>query len=206
MADEPYASVPNRHTKIVVDGFTSQEYAINTGIPQGSPLSPILYLFYNADFIDECNREANTTSTGYIDDTAILAWGNTAAETCSTLSRVLEKAHLLPIEQQIWKHNADVITRLLSSKHMAYILNLQSQFHPSSPHFGDTAQRPTIDKSADKARSRHDREHEKDQSLSIYTDGSGIEGEIGAAAVCIFLRMRIACKVSSRQTGALTLF
>jgi hypothetical protein len=82
----------NRHTRIAVDGFTSQEYAINTGIPQGSPLSPILYLFFNADLIDECNREANATSTGYIDDVAILAWGNTAAQTCSTLSRVLEKA------------------------------------------------------------------------------------------------------------------
>lgn len=31
-------------------------------------------------------------STGYIDDVAILTWGNTTEETCSTLSRVLEKA------------------------------------------------------------------------------------------------------------------
>ena len=67
----------NRHTSIVIDGFRSKEYQINTGIPQGSPLSPILYLFYNADLIDECNREANAMSTGYIDDVGILAWGKT---------------------------------------------------------------------------------------------------------------------------------
>jgi hypothetical protein len=61
-----------RHTSINVDGFRSQEYAISTGILQGSPLSPILYLFYNADLIDKCNQETNTMSTGYIDDVGIL--------------------------------------------------------------------------------------------------------------------------------------
>ena len=37
---------------------------------------------------------------------------------------------------------------------------------------------------AESARARHDREHAKGDSLSIYTDGSGIEGEIGSAALC----------------------
>jgi ribonuclease HI len=41
-----------------------------------------------------------------------------------------------------------------------------------------------IDNDADKARERHDHECAANKSLSIYTDGSGIEGEIGSAAVC----------------------
>src|SRR5579862_3633128 len=46
---------------------------ISTGIPQESSLSPILYLFYNADLMDACNDPTiNATSTGYIDDVNIL--------------------------------------------------------------------------------------------------------------------------------------
>tara|TARA_R110002003_G_scaffold1780_2_gene23516 strand:+ start:2885 stop:3280 length:396 start_codon:yes stop_codon:yes gene_type:complete len=36
------------------------------------------------------------------------------------------EAHLLPIEEQIWKHNADVVTRLLSSKATAEMAGLQT--------------------------------------------------------------------------------
>jgi hypothetical protein len=59
---------------------------------QGSPLSPILYLFYNADLVEQCNEQADTMSTGYIDDVAILAWGKTTERTCQILSMILEKA------------------------------------------------------------------------------------------------------------------
>jgi hypothetical protein len=82
----------DRHTHIMVDGFQSEPYAINTGIPQGSPLSPILYLFYNADLIEQCNEATDAMSTGYIDDVAILAWGDTTQRTCQILSTILEKA------------------------------------------------------------------------------------------------------------------
>ena len=40
------------------------------------------------------------------------------------------------------------------------------------------------DRDADKARERHDHECAVNKSLSIYTDGSGIKGEISSAAVC----------------------
>jgi retron-type reverse transcriptase len=44
-----------RQTEIHIDGFKPEAYTLTTGIPQGSPLSPILYLFYNADLLERCN-------------------------------------------------------------------------------------------------------------------------------------------------------
>lgn len=38
-----------------------------------------------------------------------------------------------------------------------------------------------IENNAEKARQRHDRENDTGRCLSIYTDGSGIDGETGAA-------------------------
>lgn len=81
-----------RRTRITMDDFTSEEHTISTGIPQGSPLSPILYIFYNAGLLETCAVDHDTTATGYIDDAAILACGDTAAETCTKLKVALEKA------------------------------------------------------------------------------------------------------------------
>ena len=63
----------DRHTHILVDGFKSRDYAINTSIPQGSPLSPLLHILYNADLVDLCNEQTDAMSTGYINNVAILA-------------------------------------------------------------------------------------------------------------------------------------
>ena len=81
----------DRRTRIVIDGYESEEYSIETGVPQGSNLSPILYILYNADLIECCNSE-DTEATGYIDDGAVFACGNTTGDTCSKLERALEKA------------------------------------------------------------------------------------------------------------------
>ena len=59
---------------------------------QGSSLSSILYLFYNADLTEQCNEQADAMSTGYIDDVAILAWEKTIERTCEVLGTILEKA------------------------------------------------------------------------------------------------------------------
>ncbi|KAJ6436234.1 reverse transcriptase [Purpureocillium lavendulum] len=75
-----------------VDETTSEPYQLTTGEPQGSPLSPILYLFYNADLLDRCNQADDTAATGFIDDVAILAWANTTEETCKLLQTALHAA------------------------------------------------------------------------------------------------------------------
>ena len=64
---------------------------IETGIPQGSRLLPILYLFYNADLIEACKTE-ETEAVGYIDDVSTLAVGPSAQRNCKTLKRIHRKA------------------------------------------------------------------------------------------------------------------
>lgn len=81
-----------RHTHVIVDGHKSQPYKTGTGIPQGSPLSLALYLFYNADLIDICNQQNNTLATGYVDDVAILTWDTETKETCRRLEEAMELA------------------------------------------------------------------------------------------------------------------
>ena len=61
----------NRRIRIKVDGFLSEPYRTETGIPQGANLSPILYIFYNADLIEACNNKESILA-GFIDNTAIL--------------------------------------------------------------------------------------------------------------------------------------
>lgn len=67
---------------------TTNPICTPNGIPQGSPLSQILYLFYNADLLDEIAKRKDTSAIGYIDDIAILTIWKITEETCKTLAEV----------------------------------------------------------------------------------------------------------------------
>ena len=61
----------NRQLRMVLDGKSSEEYSVNAGVPQGSILSPTLFLLYINDLPDViCNIVI------YADDTTLSVTGH----------------------------------------------------------------------------------------------------------------------------------
>jgi ribonuclease HI len=80
----------NRTTQMRFNGITTRPIPTPTGIPQGSPLSPILYILYNSDLLDIPNRKQ--LGLGFIDDILYGAQNTTAAANAKELEWLLRKA------------------------------------------------------------------------------------------------------------------
>lgn len=80
-----------RSTTLKLQEYTAPSTPIETGIPQGSRLSPILYLFYNADLIEACKTE-ETEAVRYINDVSTFVVGPSAQRNCKTLKSIRRKA------------------------------------------------------------------------------------------------------------------
>ena len=68
-----------------------EDVSIDTGIPQGSSLSSILYLFYNADLMEVKKRHKCMLATGFIDDTMYAAKDRSATINNEVLTKVHEE-------------------------------------------------------------------------------------------------------------------
>ena len=88
----------NRSTSIRLGDFESSVKKIDIGILQGSPISLILYLFYNADLLDDYyDISISTDPIGFVDDINILTYSKSLERNyiyiyysllrCSPLSR-----------------------------------------------------------------------------------------------------------------------
>ncbi|KAG0141910.1 hypothetical protein CROQUDRAFT_98151 [Cronartium quercuum f. sp. fusiforme G11] len=53
---------------IALGDYTSPPKSLNIGLPQGSPLSIILYILYNSSLLTQATDLCNTISLGFIDD------------------------------------------------------------------------------------------------------------------------------------------
>lgn len=79
-----------RRTRIAYPGYESDWIQTETGIPQGSPLSPILFLFYVSELLEKVQTPENgLLGFGFVDDTNLVAWGPSAEHNC----RILTAAH-----------------------------------------------------------------------------------------------------------------
>ena len=86
----------NRITVLKTSEHIISRTPIATGIPQGSSLSPILYLFYNSDLIDACNTriDLNIIAIGFVDDIGLLTVGDTTEDNCNSLRKIHEEVCL----------------------------------------------------------------------------------------------------------------
>ena len=84
----------DRSTHLRFNGITSEEIRTEAGVPQGSPLSPILYMYYNAELLDvpRICEEKTVQSLGFIDDIAYGVQGQNDEENAQKLQQMLERA------------------------------------------------------------------------------------------------------------------
>ena len=76
----------NRRTSLVLGRWQSEIHQIATGIPQGSPISPILFLFFNMELVDLAARSTcGISELGFVDDVNILAFGTSTESNCRAL-------------------------------------------------------------------------------------------------------------------------
>jgi hypothetical protein len=79
----------DRKTTIKLFEGESHEFTAETGIPQGSPTSPILFLFFIADLLDLTNNTAlRLSASGFVDDINLLTYSESTEKNCSTLERI----------------------------------------------------------------------------------------------------------------------
>jgi len=84
-----------RRTRIAYPGFESEWIATNRGIPQGSPLSPILFLFFASGLLERFQDPSKgLIGLGFVDDTNLVTWSASAEQNC----RMLTAAHTQCVE------------------------------------------------------------------------------------------------------------
>ncbi|KAG5801061.1 hypothetical protein H9Q71_014357 [Fusarium xylarioides] len=95
-----WSFLTDRSTDMRLPGFTSPSFWVNMGIPQGSPLSPILFLFFSLPIVgaatEYTNNRVKIYPFAYVDDTYLLAVSNSYGDNCKALKechdRIMEWA------------------------------------------------------------------------------------------------------------------
>ncbi|KJZ69210.1 hypothetical protein HIM_11410 [Hirsutella minnesotensis 3608] len=81
-----------RTASVVVNGYVSEQRELpQAGLPQGSPLSPILFLFFNADLVQR-RIKAGSGSIAFVDDYSAWVTGPTAEANRAVIQSIINDA------------------------------------------------------------------------------------------------------------------
>jgi hypothetical protein len=81
-----------RTTSLLLCDFETDQFEVKAGVPQGSPLSPILFMLYNSELFDICRRPfEGISSVGFADDLNVLAYSRSTEANCQKLEGVHRK-------------------------------------------------------------------------------------------------------------------
>ena len=83
-------SLTGHTTCLKFDDYISEPMPLNNGTNQGNPSSMLYYSFYNAPLI-EVAASNNKLSLGFVDDSMVLAIGDTVEECHATLKDMMER-------------------------------------------------------------------------------------------------------------------
>lgn len=79
----------NQNLYLVIDDYNNSEKDIKTRIPQGSPVSPILFLIYISGVFEQLKREfSEIVSLSFVDNLGFVASGTSIKEIAKALGKV----------------------------------------------------------------------------------------------------------------------
>lgn len=136
----------NRKVEIVIDGYKNPEREVETGIPKGSPASPILFLIYISGVFDAVIvASAQVTSVSFIDDLGFLASGNSIKEVATSLEKtgeaVLRWGLSNAVTYDIGKTEAILFSKARNRKTAEEITSSRLVFGGQEVKFNDKATR-----------------------------------------------------------------
>jgi len=85
--------VSDRKVRLVLNGQEGRDHEVETGIPQGSPVSPILFTAYLSGlfgYVEE--RVPGVKTLSFVDDVALTTGGDTEDGISQTLERAAAAA------------------------------------------------------------------------------------------------------------------
>ena len=82
----------DRKVQLVIDGHDNKEREIETRIPQGSPVLPILFLIYISRVFDKISKTSPlVTSLSFVNDLGFIASDSSVTEIVKSLEKVAKE-------------------------------------------------------------------------------------------------------------------